>query len=192
MLAAKPRARCFAHASSACPGAPGGTLARRPERKLCDTPRDARRIGRTRPPLHRRLGGLHRHRQNDESHARRAHRICDEAGRTLYNLPKAKIVDTDAPVRFLPEYDNLVLGHAHRSRILPGAYRKLILLGAGRVRATVLVDGFAVGAWKIERDIKAATLVIEMFQKVKKAFLAEEGKAVLRFAAPDATSHAIQ
>ena len=116
----------------------------------------------------------------------------DEAGRKLYDLPKAKIVDGDAPVRFLPEYDNLVLGHADRSRILPEAYRKLILLSAGRVRATVLVDGFVAGAWKIEREKKAATLVIEMFCAVKKGLIEEEGEALLRFAAPAATLYAIQ
>ena len=108
----------------------------------------------------------------------------DDAGRKLYDLPKGKIVDGDAPVRFLPEYDNLVLGHADRIRILPEAYRKLVLLSAGRVRATVLVDGFVAGAWKIECEKKAATLLIEMFGAVK--------KALLRFAAPEATSHAIQ
>ena len=116
----------------------------------------------------------------------------DDAGRKLYDLPKGKIVDGDAPVRFLPEYDNLVLGHADRSRILPEAYRKLVLLSAGRVRATVLVDGFVAGAWKIEREKTAATLLIEMFGAVKKDLLEEEGEALLRFAAPEATSYAIQ
>ena len=116
----------------------------------------------------------------------------DEADRALYALPKAKIADTDAPVRLLPEYDNLALSHADQSRIFPDADRKLIVLSAGRVRATVLVDGFVAGAWKIERDMRAATLVIEMFQKVEKALLEEEGEAPLRSAAPDVTSHAIQ
>ena len=47
-------------------------------------------------------------------------------------------------------------------------------------------------AWKIEREKKAATLVVEMFCAVKKGLLEEEGEALLRFAAPEATSYAIQ
>ncbi|WP_031497954.1 winged helix DNA-binding domain-containing protein, partial [Bryobacter aggregatus] len=95
----------------------------------------------------------------------------DETGRTLFDLQQGKIVTGEeaAPVRLVPEYDNLVLSHADRSRIVPEEYRKLVLLSAGRVRATVLVDGFVAGAWKIERGKKESKVLIEMFRPVSRA-----------------------
>lgn len=43
----------------------------------------------------------------------------DEKGRELFDLPKAPRPDedVDAPVRFLPDYDNVLLGHTDRSRV---------------------------------------------------------------------------
>ena len=47
----------------------------------------------------------------------------DEAGRELFDVPDAPIADPDlpAPVRFLPQYDNVFLSHDDRSRISGGA-----------------------------------------------------------------------
>ncbi len=73
-----------------------------------------------------------------------------------------------------------------------GCVSNLVLLSAGQVRATVLVDRFVAGAWKIEREKKAAALVIEMFCAVKKGLLETEGEALLRVAAPEVSSYAIQ
>lgn len=111
----------------------------------------------------------------------------DEDGRILYDLPKAKIIagDTPAPLRFVAEYDNLILAHADRSRIVPEALRKQVFLTAGRVRATVLVDGFVAGAWKLEKDKKQTRLVVEIFCRQPKAVrdaIQAEGERLLQFA----------
>lgn len=54
--------------------------------------------------------------------------------------------DTSAPPRFLPEYDNVLLAHADRSRIVP----RQVGMPPGGTRGTVLVDGFVAGAWVFE------------------------------------------
>lgn len=110
----------------------------------------------------------------------------DEQGRELLDLPDMPLPDPDTPVppRFMPEYDNLVLSHADRTRVIADADRPRVFLSAGRVRSTVLVDGYVRGAWKIERARGSATLLIEPFapptKEVRDA-LAAEGERLVRF-----------
>ena len=93
--------------------------------------------------------------------------------------------DTPAPPRFAPEYDNLVLSHADRRRVIADEDRKKVFLSAARVRATFLIDGFVAGVWKIEKTRKAATLIAEPFAPLAprdRDALAEKGERLLRFA----------
>ncbi len=118
--------------------------------------------------------------------------FLDERGRLLYDLPKAPRPDagTPAPVRFLPEYDNLVLSHADRSRVVADAHRPFIATANLQIRATFLVDGVVAGVWKTERKKSAATLSLEPLVPLSapaRGQLAEEGESLLRFAEPDAT-----
>ncbi|WP_437490261.1 winged helix DNA-binding domain-containing protein [Sorangium sp. So ce1014] len=122
-------------------------------------------------------------------------RLCtfrDERGRELFDLPDAPRppVDTAAPARFLPDYDNLLLAHDDRTRVIAGEHRARIVLSANlRILPTFLVDGFVAGTWGIERKKGLATLVIEPFEALSRAArgeLAEEGEALLRFVEEDA------
>lgn len=121
----------------------------------------------------------------------------DERGRELLDLLGAPLPspDTPAPVRFVPEYDNLVLSHADRTRVIADEYRKAVFLTAGRVRATFLVDGFVAGAWKIEKSRNMATLVIEPFVKLSKQdrdSLTGEGEKLVRFVGDDVKAHSVR
>jgi hypothetical protein len=112
----------------------------------------------------------------------------DEKGNELFDLPDAPLPPegTPAPPRFLPDYDNLVLSHAERGRVVPDEHRKKVFLSAARVRATLLIDGFVRGAWKIEKQRKTATLVIEPFEPLStehRDVLTEEGNRLVRFVA---------
>ena len=71
----------------------------------------------------------------------------DEQGRVLYDLPRAPLPDAGAvaPVRLIPRFDNLVLSHADRSRILGDMPPSRIVTNNGIVHATILVDGFVGG-----------------------------------------------
>jgi hypothetical protein len=110
----------------------------------------------------------------------------DEAGKELFDLPDAPLSDPDAPAppRFLPDYDNVLLGHDDRSRVIPAEYGK----GVGIGRPTVLVDGFVRGTWNLARARAAATLTVEPFEPLSKkdaAAVAAEGRRLLAFAAED-------
>ena len=112
----------------------------------------------------------------------------DERCKELFDLPDAPRPDPDtpAPPRFLPEFDNLILSHADRTRIIANDYRKEIASKNGMVPATVLVDGFVRGTWKTERTRRKVTLVIEPFEPLSKEdcdALAEEGEQLVRFVA---------
>jgi hypothetical protein len=116
----------------------------------------------------------------------------DEAGRELFDLPDAPRPDEDtpAPVRFIPEYDNLLLSHAERGRVVTEEHLKRIFAKGG-----LLVDGFAIGAWKIARAKGEATLEIETFRKLSKTDLRAveaEGGRLLQFASPEARAHAVR
>ena len=57
----------------------------------------------------------------------------DEDGGELFDLPDAPRPTgrARAPVRFLPEFDNILLSHARRERILPEGTMSLLSLGNG-------------------------------------------------------------
>jgi hypothetical protein len=78
-------------------------------------------------------------------------RFRDEAGRVLLDLPRAPLppADTPAPVRLLPRFDNLLLSHDDRRRVLPEEYRRTIIQG-GMVEQAFLADGFVAGMWSLE------------------------------------------
>ena len=79
-------------------------------------------------------------------------RFRDESGRELLDLQRAPLPagDTPAPVRFLPKWDNVLLGFSDRTRILPEEYRKIVIAKNGDVAQTFLVDGVVAGRWRQE------------------------------------------
>jgi hypothetical protein len=121
----------------------------------------------------------------------------DARRRELFDLPNAPRPDEDtaAPVRFIPDFDNLVLSHDDRSRIVADEHRSRVTLKNLQVRATFLVDGIVAGTWRSERKRKRAVLVIEPFGSITKrarSALEEEGDALLAFLEDDATGREVR
>jgi hypothetical protein len=136
--------------------------------------------------------GLTRLREVVERLGPRLRTFRDEHGKELFDLPKGPRPDPDtpAPPRFLPRYDNLLLSHADRSRIIADEYRP-----AGIGTPTVLIDGFVRGTWGIKRDRGGATLLIHPFDRLSKkdtAAVTREGTRLLAFAAGDAEVRDVQ
>jgi hypothetical protein len=114
----------------------------------------------------------------------------DEAGEEYFDLPEAPRPDPDtpAPVRFLSEFDNMLLSYADRNRILAEPYRRLLFTANGIIRAAVLVDGFVRGMWTIEHRTGETMLNVQLFEAVSDSdhhALKEEGARLLAFAAPE-------
>jgi len=80
-------------------------------------------------------------------------RFRDENGRELLDLPRMPLppADTPAPVRFLPKWDNTLLAHADRRRVLPEELRKAVIAKNGDVTQTFLVEGVVAGSWAADK-----------------------------------------
>ncbi|MFE4259255.1 winged helix DNA-binding domain-containing protein [Streptomyces sp. NPDC056883] len=107
----------------------------------------------------------------------------DENGVELFDLPDGPRPDAEqpAPPRFLPEFDNLLLSHADRSRVIPPELKGSSWTG-NQAHCTLLLDGFLAGLWKLEDKAEGRTLTVELFSDVSKAGKAEivaEGEVLL-------------
>lgn len=105
----------------------------------------------------------------------------DENGTELLDVPDAPLPDesTPAPPRFLAPFDNAILGHADRSRILPRELRDLAY--RDRLMRTFLVDGSVAGTWRVEDD----ALLVQPFAPLRRAdrdAVREEAERLLAFA----------
>jgi hypothetical protein len=117
--------------------------------------------------------------------------FADERGRELFDVADGPRPDPDtpAPPRFLPEYDNVLLSHADRSRFVadpqpPG-------------RGSLLIDGFLSGTWVTEMDAVtgAARLVVSVANAVPRKHAGavdREGVELMRFLQPEAAAHDIR
>jgi hypothetical protein len=139
--------------------------------------------------------GLTRLREVVERLRPRLRAFRNEHGKELLDLPDAPRPDPDtpAPPRFLPPFDNVLLSHADRSRIVPAEHRKRVTAGLGRI--TLLVDGFTHAACSIRRERGKATLTVEPYARLPKrdrAAVVAEGERLLRFEAADAETHDVR
>lgn len=113
----------------------------------------------------------------------------DEQGRQLYDVEGAPLPDADtpAPVRFVAPFDNLLLSHADRSRVISDEHRLRVFTINGIVKGTVLVDGFVAGIWRLDGKRADTTLTVEPFARLStadRAAVEAEGAALLELAAP--------
>ncbi|MFI6798196.1 winged helix DNA-binding domain-containing protein [Streptosporangium canum] len=120
----------------------------------------------------------------------------DENGAELFDLPDAPRPDpqVDAPARFLYDFDNLLLSHHNRSRVITDGLRRQNFPPHGPVPRLVLLDGFTAATWTFTTAHGTATLTVHPFAPLTTpdhdALTAESG-GLLAFLAPN-TSHEIR
>jgi hypothetical protein len=121
----------------------------------------------------------------------------DEKKKELFDVKDAPVPNADipAPIRFLPEFDNLLLSHKVRTRDVADEHRKHVYLPALRVAATILVDGFVGGVWIIEKAKGAAALLIEplvTLTQTQREEISVEAEQLVRFVEADAKTYAVK
>jgi hypothetical protein len=105
----------------------------------------------------------------------------DEHGRELFDLQRTPLAPADAPAppRFLPRWDELLLAHKDRTRVLPDEHRKTVIHKNGDVQQTFLVDGFVGGLWRLDGD----RIALEPFAPLPRAVRRELEDEAARLAA---------
>lgn len=95
----------------------------------------------------------------------------------------------------MAEFDNLLLAHADRSRIISEEHRKVVVTKNGLVLGTFLVDGFVAGTWKAACTRKTATLTLSPFGRLTpetRSELTAEGERLVRFLEVGARDYGIE
>lgn len=104
----------------------------------------------------------------------------DENGVELFDLPDAPRPDEDtpAPPRFLPEFDNLLLSHADRTRVIAPEAKGRTWRG-NQSHCVLLVDGFLAGLWKLEGEVLTVELFDGTLPKAARAEVVAEGELLI-------------
>jgi hypothetical protein len=127
----------------------------------------------------------------------------DERGRELFDDPDGPLPDPDttAPVRFLPTFDNLLLSHKDRGRVLgdqadwsvgPNQFDDVFRGGS------VLVDGFVRAGWRVDRekgqDGRATLVVVPVvaLSRAEEAAVTDEAERLLAFLAANAADRDVR
>jgi hypothetical protein len=123
----------------------------------------------------------------------------DESGRELFDVPEGPrpTPDVPAPPRFLYDFDNLLLSHADRTRMLSVETADAVRPTTQEPVSTFTLDGFVAGTWRIERERPrgAVTLTVRPIRPMSRrqtTDLTDEGAALLAFLATRSTEHRIR
>ncbi len=128
--------------------------------------------------------------------------------RVLLDLPDAPRPpeDVPAPVRLLPDFENLLLSHEDRSRVIPPEIRPALASRNGMPPGTVLLDGLVAGSWAVRRERlprtagaprarrERATLTatpLRRWTAAERRAVLPEAERLVRFVADDAVEHAV-
>lgn len=121
----------------------------------------------------------------------------DERGRELFDIEDGTFPDpeTPAPVRFFPGFENALLAHADRTRIISDERRKATWKVNGLVDPTFLLDGYVGGRWKAvcaKTDVAIDLFPFEPLARSDRVDVECEATRLLDFLEPDAVTREIR
>ncbi len=136
--------------------------------------------------------GIRRLREVVERNLDHLVRIVDASGNERFDIAGCAYPneETPAPVRFLGEFDNLLLSHANRTHVISDEDRRRVFTNNGIIRPTILIDGFVHGMWKLHQTASDAFVEISPFRPLGRNDRHElelEGERLLAFVAPEKT-----
>ena len=110
----------------------------------------------------------------------------DEKGREMFDLPRAPRPNSDeqVPVRLIPDYDNILLAHADRARIMPPGRHLGIFSSNGVMQGAVLVDGFVRAMWVPRKSTLEISPFVNSLTKAERAAIEAESHRLMNFLAP--------
>jgi hypothetical protein len=86
-------------------------------------------------------------------------------------------------VRLVAPFDNILLSHANRTRVISDEHRTRLFSGRNGVfPGTVLVDGFVAGTWELAGKGESTSMRVQPYVKLKRKTLDEvavEGNRLL-------------
>ena len=115
-------------------------------------------------------------------------RVKTEGGQTLYDTLDAPRPDPDtpAPVRLVAPFDNILLSHGDRTRVISDEHRMRLFSGKNGVfPGTVFVDGFVAGTWELIGKGEATSMRVQPYISLRRNAVAEielEGNRLLDLA----------
>ncbi len=112
----------------------------------------------------------------------------NEAGSELFDLPRAPRPSGDlpVPVRLLPDFDNILLAHADRARIMARGRHLGMFSSNGVMQGSVLVDGFVRAMWAPAGASVVITPLDKPIPKPDQAAIEQEALRLLEFLTPGA------
>jgi Winged helix DNA-binding domain len=142
--------------------------------------------------------GLSRLREVTDRLGARLRACAGPDGVPLLDLPDAPRPGAGhayTPPRFLPEYDNLLLSYAERSRFIPHDRPVPLPPGNGATTGTLLIGGRWLADWAITRNRDRAALEVRPFIRLgspERDNVAAEASRLLEFTAAGVAAHDVR
>ncbi|HEY6115479.1 MAG TPA: winged helix DNA-binding domain-containing protein [Candidatus Dormibacteraeota bacterium] len=110
----------------------------------------------------------------------------DESGAELFDLPRAPRPDREleVPPRLIPDFDNILLAHADRSRIMPPGKHLGIFSSNGVMQGAVLLDGFVRAMWAPRGNALVITPFGKALTKAEQRSTSDEAMRLMQLLAP--------
>ena len=110
-----------------------------------------------------------------------------EKGTELFDIPRAPRPsgDIEVAVRLIPDFDNILLAHSDRTRIMPAGRHLGMFSSNGVMQGAVLIDGFVRAMWVPRKNVLEVSPFVRPLSRAERDRVSVEARRLLAFLAPD-------